>query len=158
MFVQLVEKSLFFCFCFLCWPASVFRSVRRVLSVEGCSSKICWCRRCRDSPSTLCCWTTSSNTPRVRNNNKHSVDLGTMAVTGIFEEPGFWFSLSWVIRPPLASARTGLLPGNTTGRQRGCPGNRTPSAPRSVPAQTGCCSSVQGGSRVQVHWFRRGFK
>lgn len=46
--------------------ARLFRSVKRVLTVGGCSSKTCWCQRCRDSPSTLCCWTTSLNTQRVR--------------------------------------------------------------------------------------------
>lgn len=51
------------CFC-VCRP---FRSVKRVLSVGGCSSKTCWFQRCTGSPSTPCCWTASSNTQRVRN-------------------------------------------------------------------------------------------
>lgn len=59
------EKKITLCL-FACLPTRLcLRSVRRVLSVGGCSSKTCWCPRCRDSPSTLCCSTRSSNTRRV---------------------------------------------------------------------------------------------
>ena len=52
-----------------------FRSVKRVVTVGGCSSKTCWSRRCRDSPSTLCCWTTSLNTQMVRHQRMQSIKI-----------------------------------------------------------------------------------
>lgn len=54
----------YFSLCLLC--VRPVRSVKRVRSADGSNSKTCWCRRCRDSPSTHCCWTASSNTLRVR--------------------------------------------------------------------------------------------
>lgn len=56
----------------------------------------------------------------------------------------FFFTSSRFVGPPLASARSGLLPRDTAGGQRDCQRNRTPATAQPIPTQAGCCPSVQG--------------
>lgn len=61
----------------------LLRTVRRVPTAGGCSSKTYWWQRCKDSPSILCCWTKSLSTQRVRNQNTHFVEENKM-MTAVF--------------------------------------------------------------------------
>lgn len=116
-----------------------FRSARRVRCVGGCSSKTCWCRRCRGSPSTLCCWTTSSSTPTVS-----AANLEIPQEDSSKTHASIFFLCSLVGRPPCAAAGSDLLPEDSAERQREREGERAAAAPQPVPAQAGPRASVQG--------------